>query len=325
MTGPLLLCAVAFVIAAPLGGWVVAELMRRGIGKRIRYDGPESHQAKEGTPTMGGVHFVAAMLIIAVGLGIAGYTLPLLPMLAMLGFCLLGAFDDLAGLADARGVGWLARSKFWWQVGLSAVLALAMFWIVDDLRMVVPVLGRKIELGWGFVPVAIFLLLATSNAVNLTDGLDGLAAGTSAIAFAAYGTLAWVGAQRGLSLFCLGLVGALLSFLWYNGYPAQVFMGDTGSEALGAGLATVALLTGHWLLLPVIGVIFAGAAFSVILQVAYFKYTRRRYGEGRRIFRMAPLHHHFEHVGWPEVQITQRFWIVSAVASALGVALGIGR
>ena len=176
-----------------------------------------------------------------------------------------------------------------------------------------------------FVPVAAFMLVATSNAVNLTDGLDGLAAGTSAFGYAAYAALAFASGHRGLSIFCLGLVGALLAFIWYNGHPARVFMGDTGSQALGAGLATVALVTGHWLLLPIIGVVFAAVALSVIAQVFFFKYTRRRYGGGRRLFRMAPLHHHFEQLGWPEVQITQRFWIVSAVASAVGVALGIGR
>jgi len=167
-------------------------------------------------------------------------------------------------------------------------------------------------------------LVFISNAVNLTDGLDGLAGGAAAIAYGVYGVLAALGGQQGLALFCFAVVGALGAFLWFNVHPARMFMGDVGSEALGAGLAAVAVLSGHWLLLPLVGIVFVAEALSVMAQVAYFRHTKRRYGEGRRILRMAPLHHHFELLGWSEVQVALRFWIVAAVAGVASLALGLG-
>jgi len=323
MIGSPLLVGLAFLLTVPWGNWVVRELERRGATKRIRADGPASHQAKSGTPTMGGVYILAGIGVITVGLAVCGHAETLLPLLAMLAFGLLGAFDDLKGLKDEVGVGWLARCKFPWQWLVGVAVALTTFGAGGAHSVVLPLSGRSLDIGWWYVPVVAFLVVATSNAVNLADGLDGLAGGTGAIAFGAYGVLAGLSGQEGLAQFCFALVGVLLAFLWYNVHPARMFMGDTGSQALGAGLAAVAALSGYWLLLPVIGAILLAITLSVIVQVGYFKYTRRRYGEGRRIFRMAPLQHHFELGGWSEVQITSRFWIAAVVSAAVGVGLGI--
>jgi len=319
-----LLIGVGLLLAVPWGGWVVRELTRRGAAKTIRADGPASHQAKAGTPTMGGLYILAFIGVIAVGLALAGHVRALLPLLAMGAFGLLGAFDDLQGLRDSVGVGWLARLKFPWQWVAGIAVSLAIYWGGSVQGVIVPVSGVTYDLGWWLVPIVALLMVATSNAVNLADGLDGLAAGTSAIAYGAYGLIAEVGGQEDLAGYCFALVGVLLAFLWFNVHPARMFMGDTGSQALGAGLAAVAVLSGHWLLLPLVGVVFVAITLSVMIQVGYFKYTRRRYGEGRRIFRMAPLQHHFELGGWSEVQITARFWVVALVGAVVGVGLGMG-
>lgn len=325
MTRSPLLIGLAFLLTVPWGKWVVRTLAKRGATKRIRADGPASHQVKSGTPTMGGLYFLAGIGVITAGLALRGYAETLLPLLAMLAYGVLGAFDDLRGIKDAVGVGWLARFKFPWQWLVGIVVALVMFLTVDAHPVIIPVSGETFELGWWYVPIVALLIVATSNAVNLADGLDGLAGGTSAIAYGAYGMIAELSGQEGLARFCFALVGVLLAFLWFNVHPARMFMGDTGSLALGAGLAAVAALSGHWFLLPLVGAIFAVIALSVIVQVGYFKYSRRKYGEGRRVFRMAPLQHHLELGGWSEVQITSRFWVVAAVAAAVGVGLAIGR
>ena len=173
------------------------------------------------------------------------------------------------------------------------------------------------------IPVTIFILVGFSNAVNLTDGVDSLAGSVSSIAFACYGLIAFLQDQIYLAAFCYTLVGALLAFLWYNAHPAQLFMGDTGSLALGATLGLVAVMTGQWLLLPIVGFVFVAEALSVMIQVSYFKMTRRMYGEGRRVFRMTPLHHHFELLGWSEMQVKERFWLISVLSGMLGVALAL--
>ncbi|NLG27971.1 MAG: phospho-N-acetylmuramoyl-pentapeptide-transferase [Chloroflexi bacterium] len=308
---------------APWGGPLVRWLLKRGIGKHIRSDGPTTHQTKAGTATMGGLYFLAGAALVALALATLGYRDVWGPLAALLVFGVLGAFDDLQGLKDRQGVGWLARSKFPVQWAAAILVALALYWLSDHHVLVVPVSGAVVEIGGWFVPLAAVLVVGMSNAVNLTDGLDGLAAGIAACAYGVYGTLAAYAGQQGLALLCLGLVGALAAFLWFNVNPARMFMGDVGSEALGAGLAAVAILTGHWLLLPLIAIVFVAEALSVMLQVSYFKLTKRRFGEGRRILKMAPLHRHFELLGWKEVQVTQRFWIVGLLAGLLGLALGV--
>lgn len=324
MRTALALGVLTFVLTVPWGRAVVGWLLSHGIGKKIRSDGPVSHQAKAGTATMGGLYFMAGVLVVAVALGLAGFRDVWAPLIAMLAFGGLGAFDDLRGLRDRQGVGWLARNKFPWQWAVAVAVALALFWLSEAHVLIVPLSGAVVQIGWWFVPLLALLLVFLSNAVNLTDGLDGLAGGAAACAYGVYGVLAALGGQQGLALFCFAVVGALGAFLWFNVHPARLFMGDVGSEALGAGLAAVALLSGHWLLLPLVGLVFVAEAVSVMTQVAYFKYTKRLYGEGRRILRMAPLHHHFELLGWSEVQVGLRFWIVAAVAGLLSLALGLG-
>jgi len=187
----------------------------------------------------------------------------------------------------------------------------------------VPGVRRAVDLGWAWVPIAAFVILGSANAVNLTDGLDGLAGIIVASAFVAYGIIALLQGQYYLVRFCFTVVGACFAFLWYNAHPAQMFMGDTGSLALGATLGTVALMTGQWLLLPLVALVPVAETVSVILQVLYFKYTKRRFGQGRRLFKMSPLHHHFELLGWSETQVVQRFWLVELLAVMAGVALAI--
>ena len=320
----LLASVLAFVAVVPWGPWVVRQLLARGVGKQIRHDGPATHQTKAGTATMGGLYILAGVCASAAVLAAMGYTRPLLLLGVMLAFGALGAIDDLRGLRDAQGVGWLARSKFPWQWAVALALATVLFLAEPTHLFIAPGARHvRVELGGWFIPLATVALVVMSNAVNLTDGLDGLATGNLSLAFGAYGVLLWAAGHRGLDLFCFALVGVLLAFLWYNAHPARVFMGDTGSEALGAGLAAVALLSGHCLLMLVIGAVFIAEALSVIVQVSYFKYTRRKLGEGKRVFRMAPLHHHFEQCGLSEVQITTRLWLAGAMAAALGVAIGL--
>jgi phospho-N-acetylmuramoyl-pentapeptide-transferase len=323
MMVPFMLAAAAFLLTVPWGGWTVRTLLAHGIGKRIRVDGPSSHLAKAGTATMGGVYILASVAVLVIALVLAGYTTLLVPLVVMVSFGLLGAYDDLQGLKDRAGVGWLARFKFLWQWFVAILMAVVMFLSDGERTGIVPGSGVFFDLGHWYIPVSALFLVGWSNAVNITDGLDGLAGGTSAIAFAVYGLICGLSGQRDLALFCAIVVGALLAFLWFNVHPARMFMGDTGSQALGAGLAAVAILSGHWPLLPLVGLVFALEALSVIFQVSYFKYTRRRYGEGRRILRMAPLHHHFELTGWNEVQTTLRFWLVALVAGGLAAALGV--
>lgn len=321
LTTPLLLSVGVFLGVAALGYAVVPWLLAHGIGKRIRADGPEAHMRKAGTATMGGMLFVIPA-IVAGAVGVAlGQRLVCWSALATAGFALLGAFDDWQGLQDQRGVGWLARNKFPWQWGLGLALALGMYVAGDTPPWRVPLWGQQVDLGWWFVPAAALFLVGFANAANFTDGLDGLAGGAGAMLLALFGGLALAEGLVGLGTWALILLGGILGFLWHNIHPARIFMGDVGSQALGAALATLALLTGHALLLPLAGIVMVAEVLSVMIQVSYFKYTRRRYGEGRRIFRMTPLHHHFELLGWQEMHVTQRFWLATAAASLLALAL----
>ncbi len=333
MAYALTLGAVSFIIAVIWGRPLINYLKGHGIGKQIRIDQPGHHQVKTGTPTMGGVLFVVPVLLITGVLNIVN----LLGMDAIgqstlfLFFCLashtvLGAVDDWQGIKGVRGKGegMSPRMKSSFQVLFATVIALVLYFGPPQWDYVgVPGFPDYFRVGAFIIPVTIFLMVAMSNAVNLTDGLDSLAGSTSTVAFACYGTIAYLQDQVYLAAFCFTLVGALMAFLWYNAHPAQLFMGDAGSLPLGATLALVAVMTGQWLLLPVIGLVFVAVALSVTLQVGYFKLTRRMYGEGRRLFKMAPLHHHFELIGWSEMQIKERFWLVSVLAGMLGVALAL--
>ena len=282
-----------------------------------------------GTPTMGGLLILIPTALVTALLNLRGRYSMLLPLGALLAFGALGALDDVKGLTNdkdaplAPELGILARSMFVMQTGVATLIAAALYWLLDLSGVAIPGVGRVVSLGLAYLPLAVFVIVATVNGVNLTDGLDGLAGGTCSIAFAFYGVIAHLQGQSYLAGFCFTLVGALLAFLWHNVHPAAVFMGGVGSLALGATLALVALMTQQWLILPVIGAILVAENLSSTLQVGYFKYTRRRFGQGRRLFRMAPLHHHFEMLGWSEVQITQRFWIAGLIAGMLGLILAI--
>jgi len=319
----LLLAIGAFAVAIPLGAVVVRRLRAWGVGKHIREDEPGSHQVKEGTPTMGGVIFLiplVAWLVVLLATG-DGRMWPVL--LALVGFGVVGAIDDVSGLRDEFGVGWKARTKFPCQVGVALAVAAALHWGAGLDGAWIPGAHLRCALGIWYVPVAAFVIAAMANAVNLTDGMDGLATSTATSAFAAYGVICYSTGLVSEASCCSVLAGGLLAFLWYNGHPAKVMMGDIGSLALGATLATIALMSEHWLVLPLVGSIFVAETLSVIGQVAYFKYTRRKHGVGRRIIRMAPLHYHFELGGWPEVQVTQRFALVGLVGALCGLALAL--
>ena len=294
------------------------------IGKQIRIDGPSTHQIKMGTPTMGGLMVLVPVLVITGVLNVAnllGLTLIgrsiLVPMIVMLTYGALGALDDLVGVRRVA-TGMLARYKFLWQLILAALTALALHFGLELRSVALPGVPEKVDIGLWYVPIAMFIIVAESNAVNLTDGLDALAGSLAAVAFAAYGVIAFLQGQIWLVAFDFTVVGAILAFLWYNAHPAELFMGDAGSLCLGATLAVVALMTGQWLLLPVIGFMFVAEAASVILQIAYFKLTG-----GKRLFKMAPLHHHFELIGWSETQVAQRFWLVGILTAMLGIALAL--
>jgi len=326
----LILASISFLLAVVWGPLLIRILRHYRIGKRIRIDGPSGHWNKLGTPTMGGLMIVVPVLLITVALNIynlLGRTVIgrsiLVPLGVMVAYALIGALDDIAGVRGMRR--YPARRKIVWEVLLTLGVAVAM--LVTRIQFAgqvgVPGMRRMVDLGWAWVPIAAFVILGSANAVNLTDGLDGLAGIIVASAFAAYGIVALLQGQYYLVRFCFTVVGACFAFLWYNAHPAQMFMGDTGSLALGATLGTVALMTGQWLLLPVVALIPVAETISVILQVAYFKYTRRRFGQGRRLFKMSPLHHHFELLGWSETQVVQRFWLVELLAAMAGVALAL--
>jgi len=318
MAHALLWGVMSFVLAVLSGRPLIRLLRRYGLGKTIRVDGPATHQVKMGTPTMGGLMILVPVLLVTVLTNLVGRYSILMPLGVMVAYGLLGIYDDWRGVHDRGGIGMLVRLKFPWQASIGLLAAFGLRFVLDLGGMAVPTFPGEFDIGWWYLPIAAFLIIGAANAVNLTDGLDGLAGGTSAIAYVAYGIIAYLQNQSYLVTFCFTMAGAILAFLWYNAYPAELFMGDVGSMALGATLATVALMTEQWLLLSVIGVVFVAETVSDLLQVAYFKLTK-----GKRLFKMAPLHHHFELLGWSEVQITQRFWLIAMLAAMLGIALAL--
>lgn len=320
----------SFMLTVIWGTPLLRMLRHFKVGKQIRVEGPQRHYSKLGTPTMGGVMIVVPVVLITVllnassliGFSVLGRSV-LLPMGVLISFAMLGAIDDLEGIRGSReqGEGLRARTKFFLQFLFAFIISVGLKYFLDVPEMFIPGLQGEIQIGILYIPLAVFLIVGFSNAINLTDGLDGLAGLISATAFATFGGIALFQGQIFLARFCFTLVGAIFGFLWFNVHPAQLFMGDTGSLALGATLAVVALMTGQWLLLPLIAIIPVSITLSVILQTSYFRLTRRLYGEGRRIFKMAPLQHHFELSGWSETQVVQRFWLVSLLFAMLGAAL----
>jgi len=348
MAYSLFLGAITFVLAVIWGKPLLGLLNKYEMGKRIRIDGPHSHQVKMGTPTMGGLMIIVPVILITIAsnfiellsttaagnslldrLGVAreaffGESL-LVPLGVMIAFAILGGVDDWAGVRGYRqGEGLRGRWQMLLQLIIATGTALVLHFGPPKLHsLALPGLPDKIYINGLWIPIAVFIIIATSNAINLTDGLDGLAGSLAAVAFACYGVIALLQEQGWLVAFCFTVTGATMAFLWFNAHPADMFMGGVGSFALGATLAVVALMTGQWLLLPLIGLVFVGEAASVIIQVGVFKYTRIRTGQGRRVFKMTPLHHHFELLGWSEMQVTQRFWLVGVLAGMLGVALAL--
>ena len=320
------LAGVSFLLAVIWGPPLLRVLLHFNIGETIRVEGPERHFTKLGTPTMGGVMIVIPVILVTllmnattlVGFTVTGRSI-LLPLGVMLVFALLGMIDDWEGIRGARrGVGMRARTKFIIQWILAFIIVIGLVNYLKVPQMYIPGLKKSADLGFWYIPIAMILIVGYSNAMNLTDGLDGLAGLIAATAFIAYGAISLLQGQIFLARFCFILSGATFGFLWFNVHPAELFMGDTGSLALGATLAVVALMTGHWILLPVIAIIPTSVTLSVILQVAFFRITG-----GRRIFKMTPLHHHFELSGWSETQVVQRFWLIGLLFAMIGIALAI--
>ena len=303
------------VLLAPV---YIGLLQRLGFGKRIRSDGPEGHVGKAGTPTMGGMLLVIVVMFLAMAMRIED-TSTLIPMLALVGVAILGAIDDFVNAHT--GIGVRGRFKLVWQTTVALLAAWYIQRHFDFTTVNIPLGGELAIGGVAFVLFVAFVIVGLSNAVNLTDGLDGLAGGVLIFSFVAYLLIALVAepggkeSQPNLAILCALIIGALIGFLWFNVHPAQLFMGDAGALSLGATLAVVATITRQLPLLAVIGVVFLAVIMSVVLQVGSFKLR------GRRIFRMAPLQHHFELIGWAEEKITVRFWIVSALAGLLGFSL----
>ena len=320
------LAGIAFMLTVIWGPPLLRVLRYLKVGKAIRADGPERHFAKLGTPTMGGIMIVIPVLLITLlmnassifGLALLGRSV-ILPMGTMIAYTLLGAVDDWAGLrGERRAKGLSARTKFVFQLIFAVGIAIALKYVLDAPDMFIPGVPGTLSLGIWYIPIATLAIVTYSNAINLTDGLDGLAGLISATAFATYGGIALIQGQSFLARFCFTVVGAIFGFLWFNVHPALLFMGDTGSLSLGATLGVVALMSGQWVLLPIIAIIPTSVVLSVVLQVGYFKWTG-----GKRLFKMAPIHHHFELSGWSETQVVQRFWLISLLAAMVGVALSV--
>ncbi len=330
----------ALLFALWLGPKIINALRNRQIGEEIRTDGPQSHQAKKGTPTMGGLIILLAIVSGTLLWANLSNMYLLLAFLATLSMGIIGFADDYLKSILKMKKGLIGRYKLIGQITLGLMLALVIVFhpFFDGIHSNTSIPFFKnweLDLGYWYIPFVIFVVTGSSNAVNLTDGLDGLAAGLSAIAFIALAGIAYVTSNVNFSnylnviylagseelvIFCMAVFGASIGFLWYNAYPAQVFMGDTGSLALGSALGTVAVLLKKELLLLMIAGIFIAEALSVIIQTGYFKYTKKKYGQGRRVFKMAPLHHHFELAGWHEVKVVFRFLIVGILLALLSLS-----
>ncbi|MFV1949779.1 MAG: phospho-N-acetylmuramoyl-pentapeptide-transferase [Anaerolineales bacterium] len=322
----LALSAFSFLLTVIWGQPLLRVLRMLNIGEHIRVDGPKSHLSKLGTPTMGGVLILFPVVLLTIlfnavkvfGVSVFGNSV-MVPVIVFLAYAIVGSVDDwisLRGIRDGDGLSSLAKLILQLLIAFGTVMVLRFALDVPELYF--PGMDFEIHLGFIYFPIAIIIIAGFSNAVNFTDGLDGLAGLISATAFAAYGAIALIQGQIFLARFCFILVGAIFGFLWFNVHPAELFMGDTGSLALGATLAVVALMTGQWAVLPIIGIIPLSELLSVVIQVVFFKLTG-----GRRVFKMTPLHHHFELLGWSETQIVQRFWLIGLVAGLVGIALSL--
>jgi phospho-N-acetylmuramoyl-pentapeptide-transferase len=324
----------AMVLSFGLGGFLIRKLQRLQWGQEIRAEGPEAHQSKKGTPTMGGILILTAVILPTLLWADLGNIFIWIAVLSMLAFGLIGFTDDYLKVVRKRSLGLTPKQKFVAQIAVALAIGVATVILAHrdffDTRLSFPFFKSfHPDLGWLYAGLVLLVLVGSSNAVNLTDGLDGLAIGSVLIASATFAILAYVvghavvadylgipnvkGAGE-LTIFCASIVGASLGFLWYNCNPAQVFMGDVGSMALGGAIGTVAVLIKQEILLVLVGGLFVIEAISVIVQVTSFKMT------GRRVFRMAPIHHHFEKAGWAEPKVVIRFWILAIIFALLSLS-----
>jgi phospho-N-acetylmuramoyl-pentapeptide-transferase len=329
----------ALLISFLFGPKIIRTLQSRQIGETIRLDGPESHLKKKGTPTMGGI-IVLLAVILPTFLWTKLYDKHiLLILLAIIWMGAIGFLDDYLKVVKKFSKGLIAKYKMAGQVSLGFVIGCLLIYYPDSTQFATSIsipffANGMMDISWFYVPLVILVITGTSNAVNLTDGLDGLATGLVAISTLVFGAIAYATGRLDYSdylniiylpgtgelfIFCLSLIGACIGFLWFNANPAKIFLGDTGSLSMGAALGTLAVLLKKEILLFIIGGVFVIESVSVMLQVYYFKYTKYRYGKGQRIFRMAPLHHHFELLGWPENHVVVRFWIIGILLALISL------
>ncbi len=322
----------ALVICFIVGPWLIQRLQAMRIGQPIREDGPNSHLAKQGTPTMGGVLIIFAVVISTLLWANLTVQYIWLVLLVFLGYGLIGFLDDYRKLTRSNSKGVPGKVRLAGEIAIALFVG-AILYVKPDFssQVTIPFFKTVLpDLGWGYILLSVFIIVGAANAVNLTDGLDGLAIGPAITCFityllfayfagnikiSGYLQLPYVAGTGELAVFCGAVVGAGIGFLWYNAYPAQVFMGDVGSLSLGGALGTVAIVTKQEILLAIVGGIFVLETFSVIFQVGWFKISH-----GHRIFRMAPIHHHFELKGWPEPKVIVRFWIISILLALLAMS-----
>ncbi len=322
----------ALVICFVLGPWLIRKLQSLKIGQPIREDGPDSHFSKEGTPTMGGLLIIFAAIISTFLWSNLTVDYVWMIMMVTVGFGLIGFMDDYRKLAHKNSKGVSGKVRLIMEVAIALFVSIILYYKAGfSSNITIPFFKTVLpDLGWGYVLLSAFIIVGAANAVNLTDGLDGLAIGPAITCFMTYLLFAYfagnvkisgylqvpyVAGTGELAVFCGAMVGAGIGFLWYNAYPAQVFMGDTGSLSLGAALGTLAMMTKQEILLAIVGGIFVLETFSVIFQVGWFKISH-----GKRIFRMAPIHHHFELKGWAEPKIIVRFWIISILLALVAIS-----
>lgn len=316
----LITLAVSFLITVILSPILIPVLRRMKFGQSIREEGPQSHQKKSGTPTMGGVMIVVAIIIATLVMSVKVSLLTVevgVLLFVTFAYGLLGFLDDYIKVVLKRNLGLTSKQKLLGQIVIAVVFFLIYKQMGLDTSVAIPGTDISFELSWFYGILILFWLVGFSNAVNLTDGLDGLLSGTAAVAFTAFAIIAWYQDQIDVAIFCGAVVGAVLGFLIFNAHPAKVFMGDTGSLALGGAIAAVSIFTKQEFLLVLIGGVFVIETLSVIIQVTSFKTT------GKRVFRMSPLHHHYELVGWSEWRVVATFWTVGLIFAVLGIYIGV--
>ncbi len=319
--------AATFLLSVIWGSPLIEVMRRLRLGKVIQIDGPQSHAVKMGTPGMGGILIVGWTVLVSGVVYIVQFVQTLeiaesviIPLGVMVSYSILGGIDDYQGIRLKPGEGMKARVKIWFQLGIAFIAAALLYWVVNDGNgwLAIPTVPFLLNVGILYIPIAVIVIAGMANAVNITDGLDGLAGVIAATCFVAYAIIAFLQDQQFLVVYGFIVIGATFGFLWYNAKPAQMFMGDVGSQALGGALGVVALMTNQWFILPVIAIVPLATLASTTLQVLYFRATG-----GRRLFKMAPLHHHFELIGWSETQIVQRWWLIGILAAMIGIAMAL--